>query len=949
MVNRYSSALPKFFLCTLLFLITVGFISIDERFIIELSDKISSYNDAMPVEKVYLQIDKEVYQPGDDLWFKGYILDAISFRPVERSKTLFVDVIDGSGTIVAQDKFIIRGGYSVGDITLPEMLDDGNYQLCAYTSWMKNYEDPPLFERKLQIKKLSPVEMIMPKVTLDLAFNDSIYYPGEEVAIKVNTSTTEEQETKELVYNFKILVDGEEVHRGTGYGLNNGSFYIRYQIPDNQNASQYLAEISSVYEDQTISVDAIIPVDVPEVMVDFFPEGGKIIKGVSSRVAFRATDKFGRSVDISGRIESSDGQKLAEFRTLNDGLGDFNFFPSGDSYYFVITSPELEKNRYNLGKIEEEGLNLSITGQSEQAIQVKVSSSDTKRKERVFLAAMVRNQIYWSLSGNLKDEAFVSIPCNNLPTGIAQITLFDANGIPQAERLVFTNVNRKLNVELITNKRTYAPREKVKAKIRVTDPDGNPVVANLSMTAFDNMYSFLSKNGETDIFSHLYLDSELDRHLPDLSKYLENSEEARATLDLVLMTDGWRTFDFSEVLTDSTKYQHSISRDYFEGQVVNNWGKPVEGAKVSIVQSGTYRTFDMTTGVNGTFYFDKTNLDHNPSEVLFSALSKRGKQNVKIDLHEYQEDEFIVDYLDNNPLSIDDQVTEDRIRFNSIYYTGDRQSFLKDLGDYRLLQEILIEEKRILPEKVDEIVEEYKSFATDSKAGEELRNADDFLGILRQVTNVPSVDFANGNVYFRSLRGQAATVGGFTLTRVDDATGATEQIGRTTRDNFSESNNGVLFILNGTPVGHDYNRLNYLRPEMIEFVTVMKGSRAATIYGGRAQAGVVFVTTRNDHLEDTRENEESHFTIVNNYSFPRIFEGREYETEMDIINVEPDLRNTLHWEPEIVLDANGEAQVEFYNSDRNTWINLKVEGVSLTGLVGSGVSGYRIDKTARAN
>ncbi|MEM8893526.1 MAG: hypothetical protein AAGC88_03045, partial [Bacteroidota bacterium] len=682
MVNRYSSALPKIFLGIAIFLLSVGFISIDERFIIELSNKIASYNEALPVEKVYLQIDKEVYQPGDDLWFKGYILDAISFRPIERSKTLFVNVIDASGAIVAEDKFMIRGGYSVGDITLPEILDDGNYQLAAYTSWMKNYDDPPIFERKVQIKKLSPVEMIMPKVTLDLAFNDSIYYPGEEVAIKVNTSTTEEQATKELVYDFKIMADGEEVHQGTGYGLNNGSFYIRYQIPQGQNASRYTAEISSEYEDQTISVDAVLPVDVPEVMVDFFPEGGKIVKGVSSRVAFRATDKFGNPVNVSGILESNDGQKIDEFSTRHEGMGDFNFFPSGDKYFFVITSPELEQNRFELGNIEPHGLSLNVVSHTDKAIKVKVSSSDTKRKERVFLTAMVRDQIYWSLSGNLKDEAYVSIPCNNLPTGIAQITLFDSNGRPQAERLVFANADQKLNVELITEKQTYSPREKVKAKVKVTDPEGNPVLANLSMTAYDNMYSFLSKNDDIDIFSHLYLDSENDTHLPNLSNYLERTEESRAALDLVLMTDGWRKFDYAKVLTDSTKYQKSISRDYFEGQVINNWGKPVEGAKVSVVQSGTYQTFDVTTGVNGNFYFDKTNLDHSPSEVLFSALSKRGKQNVKINLREYRAEDFMSSYIQSNRLSLDEQITEDRIRFNSIYYTGDRQSFLKDLGEY---------------------------------------------------------------------------------------------------------------------------------------------------------------------------------------------------------------------------------------------------------------------------
>ncbi|MEQ8711546.1 MAG: MG2 domain-containing protein, partial [Cyclobacteriaceae bacterium] len=363
MVNRYKTALPKLILGTILLIATVGFISIDERFIIELSDRLSKFNDARPSEKIYLQLDKEVYQPGDDIWFKGYILDAISFRPIERSKTLFVSVLDDEGSLVSEDKFIIRNGYSAGDLTLPEVMDDGNYQITAYTSWMKNYDDPQIFSRYVQVKKLAPVEMIMPKVTLDLAFSDSIYYPGQEVAIKVLTSTTAPSDTKELQYEFSIKADGEEVQTGSGYGLNNGSFYIRYTLPENQEASSYTAEISSLYEDQTIAVDAVIPVDVPSLNVDFFPEGGKIIKAVSSRVAFRATDKFGNPVAISGRIESSSGQKVANVSTRHRGMGDFNFFPNDSLYYLVVTSPEIKENKFPIRNIAQGGLGLSVVGQ----------------------------------------------------------------------------------------------------------------------------------------------------------------------------------------------------------------------------------------------------------------------------------------------------------------------------------------------------------------------------------------------------------------------------------------------------------------------------------------------------------------------------------------------------------------------------------------------------------
>lgn len=56
-------------------------------------------------ELVYLQTDKGIYETGEDLWFKIYVMDAQSLALSERSKTLFVEMLNAKDSIVWQEKY----------------------------------------------------------------------------------------------------------------------------------------------------------------------------------------------------------------------------------------------------------------------------------------------------------------------------------------------------------------------------------------------------------------------------------------------------------------------------------------------------------------------------------------------------------------------------------------------------------------------------------------------------------------------------------------------------------------------------------------------------------------------------------------------------------------------------------------------------------------------------
>ncbi|SHL24816.1 MG2 domain-containing protein [Hymenobacter psychrotolerans] len=101
-------------------------------------------------EKVYLQFDKEVYNAGETLWFKGYVVDAARHRPDSVSQVLYVDLIGPDQKLLTRQALAVQAGGAPGSYSLPDNLPQGLYTVRAYTNWMRNTPDY-FFSRTLPV------------------------------------------------------------------------------------------------------------------------------------------------------------------------------------------------------------------------------------------------------------------------------------------------------------------------------------------------------------------------------------------------------------------------------------------------------------------------------------------------------------------------------------------------------------------------------------------------------------------------------------------------------------------------------------------------------------------------------------------------------------------------------------------------------------------------------
>ena len=111
----------------------------------------SQYHQHTIREKIFVHTDKKFYVAGEIAWFKLYVVDASSNKPLELSEVAYVEILDSTNKPVLQAKISLNNAEGNGSFYLPVNLNSGNYKLRAYTNWMKNFGAEYFFEKNITI------------------------------------------------------------------------------------------------------------------------------------------------------------------------------------------------------------------------------------------------------------------------------------------------------------------------------------------------------------------------------------------------------------------------------------------------------------------------------------------------------------------------------------------------------------------------------------------------------------------------------------------------------------------------------------------------------------------------------------------------------------------------------------------------------------------------------
>lgn len=741
--------------------------------------------------------------------------------------------------------------------------------------------------------------------------NKSFYLSGEILWFKLYTvdgTSNKPFNLSKVAYVEVLAADNTPViqikialKNGTGNGsvyipasVTNGNYRLRAYTSWMKNfAPEYFFEKTlSIVNAQKSPVQAAVNTTAAY-DVQFFPEGGHLVKGLTSKVAFKTTGATGKGVDAyRGAIIDQKNDTVARFAPLKFGIGAFTFTPVANSTYKAVIKIDKQTLTKELPPIDEQGYVMQAVDKGQNwEITVKTSGITDNN---VYLFAHTRQAVKHAEAAVLANgAASFSIPKMKLDEGLSHITLFNNAMRPVCERLVFkTPAAGKLAISAQTDAARYSLRQKVSLAIATQNLAQKALAANLSVSVV--RADSLEQPEEEDIASYIWLRSELRGALEHPGYYFENGAQGAEALDNLLVSQGWRRFEWNKVLIGGQpdiKFMPEYTGHIVTGKLLDASGRPAKNINTYLAIPGNrVQLFSSRSDSAGRIYFNTKD---------FYGLSEVVLQN------NYNYDSTYKAQL-LNPFAEHYSTTP----VPAFKLTNTMQAALQTTSINMQALNIYAGAK----------LREFYNPGVDSAAFFGKANKTYFLDAYVRFTTLEEV-FRE----YTSWLFVAKHSGKFKITMFNE-------------QKLLEDNPLVLY--NGIPV-FDMNRVFAIDPLKVKRLDVVN---SRYFYNSASFDGILSLTGYKDDLAGFEIDPRAVVLDYEGLQAERKFYSPVYDTEQQRSSRLPDFRNALFWQPDTYTDAAGKNSSSFYTSDQpGTYLGI-VQGITPTGECGSRVFTFEVRK-----
>ena len=488
-----------------------------------------------PQERVYLHFDNTSYYKGEHIYYKAYVVDD-NLRASDMSRILYVELVNPIGLPVETQKLMVRNGQANGSFLLKDTLNAGFYEVRAYTAWMLNFA-PGNGHGWDYLKGVVAKDFYAERFQHYLKGNAGIF--------------------------SRVFPIYEQVEKGA---------YEQRRIP-------LLPKTT---------VDVVEP-ERDKLKIDFYPEGGNMVRDVPTRVAFQARTTEGRTLNIEGTLIRK-GKEIGTFKTDYGGRGMFTVTADesdeeSDEWargLKIKVNYEGKDYNFSLPKSHRRGYVLNVLRNGE-GWKATIARNDKTPGQQLGLSVTSRGKTLYSGIVDLREKkgAQVKVEDKDLQTGVNIFTIYNAEGKVLAQRLVFVNNHDmdglRLKVEMPKGGKNLKPNQEVTMQCQVVDAKGNPVEgkSRFSIAVTDKKFRE-GTYADDNMLTYLLLSSEVKGFIPHPEYFFESDDrEHRAALDMLLMVQGWTRYEFERMMS-SEKWEPLmvIERGLnFRGRVVDDHGQ----------------------------------------------------------------------------------------------------------------------------------------------------------------------------------------------------------------------------------------------------------------------------------------------------------------------------------------------------------------------------------------
>ncbi|SDC16989.1 hypothetical protein [Niabella drilacis] len=632
--------------------------------------------------------------------------------------------------------------------------------------------------------------------------------------------------------------------------------------------------------------------------LQFFPEGGNMVNSLLGNVAFKAVDDKGYPVYVSGQLKNNKGETISAITALHDGMGTFTLVPRADETYYV-TLDQVPAKQFPLPAATGKGISFNVTGTSKgKQFRIEHPAGLPAEFHAAYLIGQMGNQVLFKQPLQQgKDLIGGVIQSGGLLSGILHLTVFNKDNMPLAERLTFVN-NREyiLPGELVADTVNTTAHQRNHFSIHLKDT----IIGNFSVAVTDADYE-TEPYRPLNIYSYFLLNSDLRGYVNNPAYYFRSDADSVSNaLDLVMMTNGWTRFKWSEVAGNTLSpvlykdqgYIHLAGNVGIEGtrKAFANKDLMLMMRPVDTLQGKVGPTKIIQTDSTGSFRMDSM-IFYEKMRVLFSDIKGSKSKYIKVK-------------MDADSLNRDYKIPVLKIPFADTASAQAEEKMSAAYNDYLKAEGLTLKSVTVKGRQKsdrEKLEDEYTS------------------GMFSGGINSKILDLRNepggGTNIFEYIQGRIA---GVTVSRNQDGQYVVKY-----RDAGLGGSTMALYL---DEMQTDAAFIESIPVNQIAFIKVM-GSFIGTPGNGSALA--IYMKKGAD-LNAVTES-ATDIIVYKGYSIIRQF----YAPDYDLKNVDPskpDDRLTLAWLPDIYLaNISPKVPLVFYNNDRTKRFKVVVEGLTNDG------------------
>jgi hypothetical protein len=759
------------------------------------------YEEQFPREKIHVHFDRSIYNTGETLFFKVYLLTGIEWSSV--SKNVYVVFYDDNGKFLKETVAPLFQSSSKGSFDIPQDYTGDFIHVKAYTRWMLNDDSSFVFERNIPVNIGKAAK--------------------QKITFKQNTR------------------------------------------------------------------------------VDVFPEGGVLVNDLKSKVAFKATNSVGLPVFIKGFLMNNKNKVLDTLKVLHDGMGYFKLKPNaGESYLLSWTDENGQKGTTNIMPAKESGVVMNVSMDIDKATVIVERNMVVPNNFKKMKLLVHQNQhIIYTVEFKGEDRLTqkASLPIDEFPTGVVQFSLFTDDWLPIAERIMLVNnrlheFNAQVNIQISNLNK----RGKNVLELYVKDT----TMANMSMSITD---ASVVIPDQQNIYTDFLLSNDIRGRVYNPAYYFSSDADSIAAhLDLVMLTNGWRKFDWEKIkkgVLPTQVYPMETDLMKVSGKVYSSAASKVgDGLLLNLIilaKDSSKKLMFLPVGADGGF--EEKNSFFNDTSKIFYAVNGKSKNSsfvVRFDnglLHQ----NFTKLNLDTNRFNNSWSDSLAKLKLNSILFEQERQKkYLASLT----LSEVVVRSKTKSPAQILD-----EKYASGLFAG-----GDAILFDLSADAGViASIDI---------LTYLQARVPGLNITTGGSQASATWR-GSNTDFFLNESNTSI-------------DQVRSLAITDIAYIKALRPPFFGSVGGGSGGAIAIY-TKRGGNNKGGAENKKGmEYAVLGGYSVFKEFFNPNYDKLAE--NFEVDNRATLYWNPYLLTNKkSSRVRIEFFNNDVTKKLQIVLEGINANG------------------